>query len=63
MEPMQEADQKVDRLRIKFLLHFFFLFFLGPHMLHMEVSRPGVALELQLQAYATAHGNTRSFTR
>ena len=40
-----------------FLLSLFsssFLFFLGPHLQHMEVSRLGVELELQLLAYATA---------
>ena len=31
-----------------------FLFFLGPHPQHMEVSRLGVKLELQLLAYTTA---------
>lgn len=31
-----------------------FLFFLGPHPWHMEVSRGGVETELQLLAYATA---------
>ena len=30
-----------------------FLFFLGQHLRHMEVSRLGVKLELQLPAYAT----------
>ena len=28
--------------------------FLGPHLWHMEVPRPGAASELQLPAYATA---------
>ena len=28
--------------------------FLGPHLWHMEVPRPGVKSELQLRAYATA---------
>ena len=32
----------------------FFFFFLGPPPGHMEISRLGVKLELQLQAYATA---------
>ena len=32
----------------------FFFIFLGPHLRHMEVSRLGVRLELQLLAYATA---------
>ena len=35
-----------------FLLTFFF--FLGPHMQHMEVPRPGIESELQLLATATA---------
>ena len=30
------------------------VFFLGPHSLHMDVSRLGVESELQLPAYATA---------
>ena len=33
---------------------FFFFFFLGLHLQHMEVSRLGVELELQLLAYGTA---------
>ena len=33
---------------------FFFLFFLGAHLWHMEVPRLGVELELQLLAYATS---------
>ena len=32
----------------------FFLFFLGAHLQHMEVPRPGVKLELHLQACTTA---------
>ena len=38
------------------LKNFFFgLFvFLGPHLWHMEAPRPGVQLELQLPAYASA---------
>ena len=41
-------------------LYFLFLFFwlvvcvLGPHLQHMEVSRLGAKLELQLLAYTTA---------
>ena len=31
-----------------------FFVFLGPHLWHMEVPRPGVELELQLPAYTTA---------
>ena len=40
----------------KWSLFFFFFFFvfLGPHLLHMEVPRLGVKLELQLPAYTTA---------
>ena len=33
---------------------FFFLVFLGPHLQHMEVPRPGVKSELQLLVYTTA---------
>ena len=37
------------------LFYFIFIFyFLWLHLWHMEVSRPVVELELQLQAYATA---------
>ena len=36
-----------------FLLVSFLSFFLGPHLLHMEVPKLGVKLELQLPAYAT----------
>ena len=32
----------------------FFFFFLGPHLLYMEVPRLGVQSELRLLAYATA---------
>ena len=32
----------------------FFFFFLGPHLWHVEVLRPGVESELQLPAYTTA---------
>ena len=31
-------------------------------MWHMEIPRLGAELELQLLAYATAHGNARSLT-
>ena len=37
-----------------FFLFFLFLVFLGPHPWHMEVSRLGVELELQLPTYTTA---------
>ena len=33
---------------------FFFFFFLGPHLWHMEVPRLGVKSELQVLAYTTA---------
>ena len=33
---------------------FFFLFFLGSHLQHMEIPRPGIESELQLPATATA---------
>ena len=33
---------------------FFFFFFLGLHPQHKEIPRPGVELELQLPAYASA---------
>ena len=41
------------------LFFYFYLFiylfcFLGPHLQHMEIPRPGVKLELQLPAYAIA---------
>ena len=36
------------------LFYFLCFCFLGPHPRHMEVPRPGVELELQLLAYATA---------
>ena len=42
---------------------FFFLFFLGPHLLqHMDAPRRGIASELQLPAYTTAHSNAGSLT-
>ena len=40
-----------------FLLFYFILFyfcFLGPHLKHMQVPRPGVESELQLPTYTTA---------
>ena len=37
-----------------FLLVFIFVFFLGPHLCHMEVPRLGVESKLQLSAYVTA---------
>ena len=38
----------------KGILHTQFFFFWGSHLWHIDVSRPGVELELQLPAYATA---------
>ena len=35
-------------------IEFFFFFFLGPYLCHMEVPRLGVKLQLQPPAYATA---------
>ena len=35
--------------------HDFFLFFLGPHLRHLEVPRLGVKLELQLLTYTTTY--------
>ena len=43
-----------DPDRYKFFFIFTFFVFLGPHQWHMEVSRLGVELELQLPAYTTA---------
>ena len=52
---------RVISLPLRFSLLLFFsyylltyFFFLGPHLWHMEVPRPGVELELQLLAYTTA---------
>ena len=43
-----------------FFCLFFCFCFLGLHLKHMEVPRLRVQLELQLPAYTTVHGNTRS---
>ena len=69
-----------DRSRLKLLpsgSSFIYWYFLKPHLWHMEVTRLGVKLELQLQAFTTAQqcqiwaaaviytvacGNTRSLT-
>ena len=45
-----------------FHLFIYFAFFLGPHLLRMEVPRLGVESELQLSTYATAHGKAGSST-
>ena len=42
-----------DRMKIKRMSFLFFIFFLGPHLQHMEVPRLGVEWELQLLAYTT----------
>ena len=42
-----------DAVAINNILYYFILFFLGPHLWHMEVPRLGVESELQLLAYAT----------
>ena len=39
-----------------------FFFFLGLHLRHREIPRLEVESELQLLAYATAHGNTGPLT-
>ena len=43
------SDQELEKDSL-----FFFLFFKGPHLQHMEVPRLGVKSELQLLSYATA---------
>ena len=47
------SQMKISKNNISFFLFFFFAF-LGLHMWHMKVSRPGVKWELQLPAYITA---------
>ena len=37
-----------------YIIYFFFLVFLGPHLRHIEVPKLGVESELQLPGYATA---------
>ena len=44
----------------KYLRSFFFFFFSGPHLWHMEVSGLVVESELQLPAYTTVTSNARS---
>ena len=44
----------VGLLRVPLILFFFFFLFLGPHLKHMEVSRLGAELALEMPAYATA---------
>ena len=43
-----------DLLFIQILFFLSFVFFLGPHLWHMEVPRLGVSLELQLPVYTRA---------
>ena len=38
----------------KVLFSFFLFSFLGPHLRHVEVPKPGIEVELLLLAYATA---------
>ena len=46
-----------------YIYRYIYIFcFSGPHLQHMEVSRLGAELELQLLAYTTAHSNDRSLT-
>ena len=54
-----EHSFKVLKLTFKFYLFvylcmYLFIYFLGPHLWHMDVPRLGVELELQLLAYPTA---------
>ena len=55
---MRRVVLKVRQLFYHLILRFFVLFcfvcFLGPHLQHMEIPRPGVKRELQLLAYDTA---------
>ena len=44
----------MNRCSISFFLSFLFFGFLGPHLRHIEVSKLGGELEIQLLAYATA---------
>ena len=73
---MDMGFMKINVLVDVWTVLFFFGFFLGPHPQHMEVSKLGVKMELQLPAYAyttatwdlscicelypTAQGNARS---
>ena len=59
---MSEFPWVEIRMTLGFFCCCFVFCFLGLHPRHMEVPRLGVQLELQLPAYATAHGNTRSLT-
>ena len=54
----KKALKEMSQMTFKGMTFFFFLSFLGLHPWHMEVSRLGVELELQLLAYTTAkqHG-------
>ena len=42
---------KIAPILLYFLFYSIFVFFLGPHLLHMEVPRLGVEWELELLAY------------
>ena len=51
---IEALDQTLHELTYFDPYNNFFFFFLGPHLLHMEVPRLGVKCELQLPAYTTA---------
>ena len=53
---IQHQHRKLEDSRIMFLFKkkIFFWSFLGLHLWHIEVPKPGVKLELQLLAYVTA---------
>ena len=50
---MPDAGTKITYIFLSFFL-FFFLAFLGTHLLHMDVPSLGVKSELWLQGYTTA---------
>ena len=53
-EPLNSSQMVLPILWLKYTCKAYFLFFLGPHLWHMEVPRLGVESQLQLPAYATA---------
>ena len=57
-----ETEENPDVKNGSKLCFVLFLSFLGLHERHMEVPRLGVESELQLLAFATAHGNPGSLT-
>ena len=48
-----EDNSLVVRVLVCSIIFFFFFFFLGPYPGHIDVSRIGIELELQLLAYTT----------